>query len=72
VKRYFRDSSHLPYPDAAALVVLQGEKDFSSGPRIMTFSARELDRGVRRGVAAFSSNALADSTGMNLRSDWTA
>jgi len=37
----------LPYRDADRLVVIQGEKDFSTGPRMMTYSPAELDRRIR-------------------------
>jgi predicted permease len=56
----------LPYSDPAALVVIQGEKDFSTGPRLMNFSATEFEEFV--GAArAFSSMALTARTGFTLR-----
>ena len=33
----------LPYKDAYRVVVIQGEKDFSTGPRIMNYSPSELE-----------------------------
>ena len=56
----------LPYADPGALVVIQGEKDFSTGTRLMNFSAPELEdfAGATR---AFSSVALTTSTGFTLR-----
>jgi putative ABC transport system permease protein len=56
----------LPYRDAGRLVVIQGEKDFSTGPRMMNYSAAELEEftGTAR---AFSSLAMTAGTGFNLR-----
>jgi putative ABC transport system permease protein len=58
----------LAYVEPSALVVIQGEKDFSSGPRLMNFSAPELEEFVEAS-RAFSSIALTASTGMSLRSE---
>ena len=56
----------LPYRDADRLVVIQGEKDFSTGPRLMNYSSAELEdfAGATR---AFSSIAIADGRGFTLR-----
>ncbi len=58
----------LPYAEPSALVVIQGEKDFASGPRLMNFSAPELEEFIEAS-RAFSSIALTASTGMSLRSE---
>lgn len=47
----------LPYADAGRLVVIQGEKAYSTGPRIMNFSGPELEP-FAANVRAFSAVAL--------------
>jgi len=56
----------LPYRDADRLVIIQGEKQFSTGPRIMDFSAPELEP-FASGVNAFSSVAISRYSGLTLR-----
>lgn len=58
----------LPYRDPGSLVVVQGEKDFSTGPRIMNFSPSEFEdfAGATR---AFSSIAIGGATSFTLRTD---
>jgi putative ABC transport system permease protein len=58
----------LPYRDADRLVVIQGEKDFSTGPRMMNYSAAELEE-FTASTRAFSSIAMTAATGFTLRSD---
>jgi predicted permease len=58
----------LPYRDPGSLVLIQGEKAYSTGPRIMNFSAPELEpfAGAAR---AFSSIAMSGTTVLTYRSD---
>ena len=56
----------LPYRDADRLVVIQGEKDFSTGPRMMNYSATELEE-FTASAHAFTSLSLTASTGFTLR-----
>ena len=58
----------LPYHDAGRVVVIQGEKDFSTGPRIMNYSPSELEdfTGATR---AFSSIAISGAVSFTLRTD---
>lgn len=58
----------LPYRDAQRVVVIQGEKDFSTGPRIMNYSPSELEdfAGATR---TFSSIAISGAVSFTIRSD---
>jgi putative ABC transport system permease protein len=56
----------LPYRDADRLVVIQGEKNFSTGPRMMNYSAAELED-FTASVRTFSSIALTAATGFTMR-----
>jgi putative ABC transport system permease protein len=58
----------LPYASSSRLVLIQGEKDFSTGPRIMNFSAPEFEdfAGATR---AFSSIAMSNTLGFTLKTD---
>ena len=58
----------LPYRDAHRVVVIQGEKDFSTGPRIMNYSPSELEdfAGATR---TFSSIAISGAVSFTIRSD---
>jgi predicted permease len=56
----------LPYRDAHRLVVIQGEKDFSTGPRMMNYSAAELED-FTSSVRVFSSIALTAVSGFTIR-----
>lgn len=58
----------LPYRDIDRLVIIEGEKDFSTGPRIMNFSGPELEP-FASGVSAFSSVASSGFTVLALHSD---
>ena len=58
----------LPYRDADRLVVIQGEKDFSTGPRMMNYSAPEMEE-FTASAHAFTSLSLTASTGFTLRND---
>jgi len=58
----------LPYHDAARIVVIQGEKDFSTGPRIMNYSAAELED-FTGSVRTFSAIAMTAGTGYTLKTD---
>ena len=58
----------LPYVDSSRLLVIQGEKAYSTGPRIMNFSAPELEP-FAAAVRAFSSVALTHSVGLTYRGD---
>jgi putative ABC transport system permease protein len=58
----------LPYRDAEQLVVIQGEKDFSTGPRLMNYSPSEFED-FSQATSAFSSIALAGATSFTLRTD---
>lgn len=53
----------LPYRDADRLVVIQGEKDFSTGPRIMNYSPVELEE-FAGATTAFASIALSNTSGL--------
>lgn len=58
----------LPYHHASKLVVIQGEKAYSTGPRIMNFSAPELEP-FAAAARAFSSIALWKTNAMSFRND---
>ena len=58
----------LPYRDAGRLVIIQGEKAYSTGPRIMNFSAPELEPFVSA-ANAFSSIAFSGTHSLALRND---
>ena len=55
----------LPYRDANRLVVIQGEKEFSTGPRIMNYSAPELEE-FAGATTAFSAMAITGGTGFTV------
>jgi putative ABC transport system permease protein len=58
----------LPYADANRIVLIQGEKQFSTGPRIMNYSPSELEdfAGATRG---FSSIAMSGVVSFTIRTD---
>lgn len=58
----------LPYASPSSLVVIQGEKEFSNGPRLMNFSAPEFEdfAGASR---VFSTLAITNTTGFTLKTD---
>ena len=56
----------LPYRAADRLVVIQGEKDFSTGPRMMNYSAPELEE-FTVATRAFTSIAMTAATGFTIR-----
>ncbi len=58
----------LPYRDADRLVVIQGEKDFSTGPRLMNYSGPELEE-FAGAAQAFAPLAMAAGTSFTTRSD---
>jgi putative ABC transport system permease protein len=58
----------LPYRDADRLVIIQGEKDFSTGPRLMNYSAPELEE-FTAAARAFESLSLTAATAFTVRSD---
>jgi putative ABC transport system permease protein len=58
----------LPYRDADRLVVIQGEKAYSTGPRIMNFSGPELEP-FASAAHAFSSVASSRLSGFTYRSE---
>ena len=58
----------LPYRDADRLVVIQGEKDFSTGPRIMNYSAPEMED-FTAATRVFERIALTAATGFTSRDD---
>jgi putative ABC transport system permease protein len=58
----------LPYRDADRLVVIQGEKDFSTGPRIMNYSPAELEE-FADAARAFSAIAITNPTGFIIRGE---
>ena len=58
----------LPYRDVRSLVIIEGEKAYSTGPRIMNFSAPELEP-FTGAVRAFSSVAMSGATSLTYRSD---
>jgi hypothetical protein len=58
----------LPYRDANRLVVIQGEKDFSTGPRLMNYSGPEFEE-FAAAAHAFSPLAMAAMSGFTNRSD---
>ena len=58
----------LPYRDADRLVVIQGEKDFSTGPRLMNYSAPEMEEFIAA-TRVFTSIAMTAATGFTLRDD---
>jgi putative ABC transport system permease protein len=58
----------LPYRDADRLVVIQGEKDFSTGPRLMNYSGPELEE-FAAASTAFSPIAITASASFTLRNN---
>jgi predicted permease len=58
----------LPYASPSSLVVIQGEKEFSNGPRLMNFSAPEFEdfAGASR---VFSSLAISAGSSFTLKTD---
>jgi len=58
----------LPYQDAGRLVVIQGEKDFSSGPRLMNYSPEELED-FSSAATAFSSIAVSNTSSLTYQFD---
>jgi putative ABC transport system permease protein len=58
----------LPYRDAGRLVVIQGEKDFSTGARLMNYSAAELED-FTAAASVFSSIAISNNSGLTSRSE---
>ena len=56
----------LPYRDPSALVVIQGEKQFSTGPRIMNFSAPEVEE-FAAATRAFAAIASSSSNSYTMR-----
>jgi putative ABC transport system permease protein len=58
----------LPYRDSDRLVIIQGEKAFSSGPRILNFSPPELEP-FASATSAFSSIAMSGNTFLSFRDD---
>jgi putative ABC transport system permease protein len=58
----------LPYRDADRLVVIQGEKDFSTGPRLMNYSGPELED-FAGAAQAFSPLAMAAASSFTTRTD---
>jgi putative ABC transport system permease protein len=58
----------LPYPDADRLVIIEGEKAYSTGPRIMNFSGPELEP-FASATSTFSSVAISRYSALTLRND---
>jgi putative ABC transport system permease protein len=58
----------LPYADAERVVVIQGEKEFSTGPRLMNYSPSELED-FAGATQAFSSLAIAGAVSFTIRTD---
>src|SRR5215213_11031894 len=58
----------LPYRDAGRLVVIQGEKEFSTGRRIMNYSPPELEE-FAGATTVFSAIAITSGTGFTVRTD---
>ena len=58
----------LPYASPSSLVVIQGEKDFSTGPRMMNFSAPEFED-FAAASRAYSSLAITNASGLTLKTD---
>jgi putative ABC transport system permease protein len=58
----------LPYRDADRLVVIQGEKDFSTGPRMMNYSGPELEE-FAAAAQAFSPLAMTASSSFTNRTE---
>ena len=58
----------LPYRDADRLVVIQGEKDFSTGPRLMNYSGPELEE-FAAAAHAFSPLAMTASSSFTNRTE---
>lgn len=58
----------LPYPDAGRLVVIQGEKDFSTGPRLMNYSPAELEE-FSAAATAFSSITITNTSSLTYQFD---
>ena len=56
----------LPYPGADRIVVIQGEKEFATGPIAMNYSPIELEE-FAGGATAFSSIAITGTNGFTLR-----
>jgi putative ABC transport system permease protein len=58
----------LPYANADRVVVIQGEKEFSTGPRIMNYSPSELED-FAGATQVFSSIAISGAVSFTLRTD---
>jgi predicted permease len=58
----------LPYRDADRLVIIQGEKDFSTGPRMMNYSGPELED-FTAATRGFDSLSMSAATGFTLQDD---
>ena len=58
----------FPYRDADRLVVIQGEKDFSTGPRLMNYSGPELEE-FAGAAQAFAPLAMAAASNFTTRGD---
>lgn len=58
----------LPYRDADRLVIIQGEKDFSTGPRLMNYSGAELEE-FAGAAHAFDPLAISASATFTARND---
>ena len=58
----------LPYRDAGRVIVIQGEKEFSTGPRVMNYSPSELED-FAGATQAFSSIAISGAVSFTLRTD---
>lgn len=56
----------LPYRDAGQLVVIQGEKTYATGPRILNFSAPQFEP-FSEASSAFESMASSGTTALTLR-----
>ena len=58
----------LPYADAGRLVIIQAEKAYAAGPRILNFSAPEFEP-FASATTAFSSLASSGTASLTYRSD---
>jgi len=58
----------LPYPNADRLVIIQGEKAYSTGPRILNFSAPEFEP-FASATTVFSSLASSGRASLTFTSD---
>ena len=58
----------LAYRDADRVVIIQGEKAYSTGPRILNFSPPELEP-FASATSSFSSIAMSGNTFLSLRDD---